>query len=331
MCGRFTLHAPPEQVRDQFGLDALPGYKPCYNIAPGHKALVIRMAKAGRTTDQLRWGLIPCWAKDPSVGNRMINARVETVGDRPAFRNALKSRRCIIPASGFYEWRQIGKDRQPYYVRSKDNSIIGMAGLWERWERAGERIDSFTIITTRADMFLEQIHHRMPVILGEKDYSAWLGSTAEPADVLQAATDTDRLELEKYPVGKAVNSPAMDTPDLIKVDARLLAGLRELDHYVYVIELDKAVLGRRKFIEANPDHDPEKPCLYVGMTGRTPDERFRQHKEGYKASKYVREYGKHLRRRLYEKYNPMTHEDAARKEIELANELRRKGYAVWQH
>src|SRR5690554_472572 len=174
MCGRYVRFTPLRQLLPQFGVrperidDKLPGG---YNIAPGQNILVVREdTEQGRTYGLLRWGLIPSWAKDPAIGHRMINARAEGVADKPAFRAAFRSRRCLVPADGFYEWAKKGNQRQPYYFQRRDRGSLAFAGLWERWHGNGGVVESCTIITTSANATLRSIHERMPVILAPEDY-----------------------------------------------------------------------------------------------------------------------------------------------------------------
>lgn len=192
--------------------------QPRYNIAPTQQVAAIRAYPDGTLhLDHLKWGLIPSWAKDPSIGSRMINARSETVAEKPAFRSALKHRRCIIPANGFYEWQSVGGKKKPLYVRLKDKSPMMFAGLWDHWKSPdGIVIESCTILTTTSNDLIKPLHERMPVILDPKDIDLWLD--------LQM-TDPERLEplfkpfpsgtMEMYPVSDTVNSPGNDTAECI--------------------------------------------------------------------------------------------------------------------
>src|SRR5438552_984129 len=163
MCGRYTLKTSSKLLADFFGLAAEPGLQPRYNIAPTQPVPIIRVLRVKPASKErefvpLRWGLIPSWADDPAIGNRMINARAESVSTRPAFRMAFKHRRCLVPADGFYEWKKEGKKRQPFYVRRKDGQPFAFAGLWEEWEREGEVIESCAIITTHANELVATLH-----------------------------------------------------------------------------------------------------------------------------------------------------------------------------
>lgn len=219
MCGRYVRFTPLRQLLPQFGVrperidDKLPGG---YNIAPGQNILVVREdTEQGRTYGLLRWGLIPSWAKDPAIGHRMINARAEGVADKPAFRAAFRSRRCLVPADGFYEWAKKGNQRQPYYFQRRDRGSLAFAGLWERWHGNGGVVESCTIITTSANATLRSIHERMPVILAPEDYDLWLAPTQPPALLEQLLRPAPDDLLEAYPVSSQVNRPTGQGPGLI--------------------------------------------------------------------------------------------------------------------
>jgi len=224
MCGRFALSTPPEVLKEIFDLFEVPeSLAPRYNIAPTQPVAVIRADDRGRRRlDQLHWGLIPFWADDPAVGNRMINARAESAATKPAYRAAMKRRRCLIPADGFYEWKkQKEGGKQPYFIRARDRRPIAFAGLWERWKPKdqpdAEPVESCTILTTDADDLLKPIHDRMPVVLNPKDYKQWLDPSVEDASALEPLlrpADPDRLQA--YPVSTIVNSPKNDTERCIE-------------------------------------------------------------------------------------------------------------------
>nr|MBA3440083.1 SOS response-associated peptidase [Pyrinomonadaceae bacterium] len=160
MCGRYTLRTDLREIAKQFGVTEVPSMTPRYNISPTQEVAIIKVTDEaqGREMDLYRWGLIPSWAKDPSIGSKMINARAETVAEKPSFREALKRRRGLIPADGFYEWARAGSRKQPYYFRMKNEQPFAFAGLWESWQSDGERINSCTIITTEANELLRQVH-----------------------------------------------------------------------------------------------------------------------------------------------------------------------------
>jgi putative SOS response-associated peptidase YedK len=181
-------------------------FGPRYNIAPTQFAPIVREDEDGRFFTFMRWGLVPHWAKDVSIGNRMINARAETLVEKPAYRKPFHSQRCLVPAGGFYEWRKDGKAKQPYLIRRRDKAPIAFAGLWERWQNPAskEYVETFTIITTAANELVAPIHERMPLILSPADYDAWL-APGEPVELL---TTPETPDFEAMPVSTWVNSPA---------------------------------------------------------------------------------------------------------------------------
>ncbi|MBF2002054.1 MAG: SOS response-associated peptidase [Synechococcales cyanobacterium M58_A2018_015] len=220
MCGRFTLTQSADAIADAFDLLELPIVAPRYNIAPTQPVPVVR-AEAGSAQRQftyLYWGLIPSWAKDPSMGARMINARAETVTEKPAFRAAFKRRRCLIVADGFYEWQATGRQKQPYYFCLPDRQPFALAGLWEHWQSSlGDEIESCTILTTAANDRLRPIHDRMPVILNRSQYNLWLDPQVQSADRLLPLLQPYPAEaMQHYPVSRAVNNPQNDSPDCIQ-------------------------------------------------------------------------------------------------------------------
>lgn len=220
MCGRFTQAQIAELDREVFKLLSVPPLPARYNIAPSQDAAAVReSAKTGkRSVDLLRWGLIPYWAKDPSIGNRLINARGETLADKPAFKAAFAHRRCLIPADGFYEWQKAGRGKQPHYIRRADGGMFAFAGLWERWsDEASRPIQTFTIITTQPNTLLEPIHNRMPVILPEARYDQWLDPGNHDIDALQALLEPfPASAMDAYPVSTYVNSPHNEGPECVR-------------------------------------------------------------------------------------------------------------------
>lgn len=218
MCGRYALYADGEQLAWRFGTPVPYPITPRYNIAPSQPILALRYNRDANTREwtHFTWGLVPHWAQDVSIGNRMINARAETLREKPAFRNAYRYRRCIVPVSGFYEWKKAGRTKQPYFVRPTDDLPIGLAGLWETWRSPdGSELETCTIITTDANAVIQPLHPRMAVVLLPDAYEAWLSSDT-PLDAL------DRLLLPvpddtliAYPVSSRVNSPAHDDPSLV--------------------------------------------------------------------------------------------------------------------
>ena len=212
MCGRFTLAFNPNAIEEYFSID-IPGehtgLSPRYNIAPSQDvAVVVRPdAEAGRNLTMMRWGLIPHWAKDSKIGYKMINAKAETLTEKPSYRTAYKKRRCLIPATGFYEWVVQEGRKQPYYIRRKDDGVFAFAGLWEHWVHEEQSIYSTTIITTATDEKLQDLHTRMPVILPQDNHSDWLDPDLQDTESLQALLVSDTSMLDYYPVSTQVNSP----------------------------------------------------------------------------------------------------------------------------
>jgi putative SOS response-associated peptidase YedK len=187
MCGRFTLRTPATELVEPFELAMTPALEPRYNIAPTQPIAVVRLApdNTKRELVLVRWGLIPSWAADPSIGARMINARADSIATKPAFRSAARRRRCLIPADGFYEWKAAGKTKQPYYITQTSQMPFAFAGLWERWQAPGrDVIESCVIITTDANDRLRELHNRMPVILDRDRHAEWLDPTIDRAEQL---------------------------------------------------------------------------------------------------------------------------------------------------
>jgi putative SOS response-associated peptidase YedK len=216
MCGRFALTVDPNQLQTAFQLAALPVSEPRYNIAPTQYIPVITNDSPNELT-LLKWGLIPSWSKDPSSASKMINARSETAPDKPAFRAAFKRRRCIIPASGFFEWQARENGKTPMFIHLKSAPVFGFAGLWEIWHSPqGDEIRTFTILTTDANAFMQPIHDRMPVILQPHDYARWLQTGDAPIEPLRALMRPyDPGDMTAYEVSKLVNRPVADVPDVI--------------------------------------------------------------------------------------------------------------------
>jgi putative SOS response-associated peptidase YedK len=226
MCGRYVITSPADAIRAVFGYDQRPDFPPRYNVAPTQPIPVVRFVDGKRSFALMRWGFIPAWVKDPKTFSLLVNARGESVLEKPAFRNAMRRRRCLIPADGFYDWRQ-GAPKRPYFVRpEKPGGPIAFAGLWETWTGPnGEEIDTAAIVTTRANRTLASIHDRMPVIVAPEAFNLWLDCAKVDATTAAAliAPAPDSL-LECYEVSPAVNRTAND-------DARLIepAGSAKLD------------------------------------------------------------------------------------------------------
>jgi putative SOS response-associated peptidase YedK len=219
MCGRFTLRSPGEAVVEAFGLPDVPDLLPRFNIAPGQSVAVVRRNPNDeiRELADLVWGLIPAWADDPTIGERLANARSETAAVKPSFRRAFRSRRCLVVADGFYEWRRADGRKQPYFVGLKNDSPFGLAGLWERWERLGEPVETCTVLTTDANELVRLIHERMPVIVPPWQYGLWLDpdcqDTAKVAKLLRPYPSEGMLA---YRVSRLVNNPKNDVPQCVE-------------------------------------------------------------------------------------------------------------------
>jgi putative SOS response-associated peptidase YedK len=216
MCGRFSFSPLAKIIENRFDVKVdTSRYNPRYNSAPTQDLAVISNLSPGQVSFY-RWGLIPFWAKDMSIGNKLINAKAETVNEKPSFKNPLKRKRCLVLADGFYEWKTLeNKEKIPYRIVFRDSRLFAMAGLWDTWKNAdGSTISSFTIITTTPNKLMENIHTRMPVILERKDEKTWL--TNDDTDFLQSLLKPyPELEMTAFPVSKLVNSPANDLPDVM--------------------------------------------------------------------------------------------------------------------
>lgn len=212
MCGRFTMAEPDSAIIERFAIqESLFKTIPRYNIAPSQPVAGV-VSNGTRFLDAFQWGLIPPWAKDPKIGNKMINARGETLAEKPSFRSAYKRKRCLIPTTGFYEWKREGEERQPIFIHLQDQKLFAFAGLWEEWMGAdGSYVRTCTVITTEANTFMKPIHHRMPVILKPEDEATWLNPQIQHPKELQALVRPYDSEcMTAYPVSKQVNAPNND-------------------------------------------------------------------------------------------------------------------------
>lgn len=225
MCGRFTLTVTRQQLAEEFELYELESLPPRYNIAPTQRAAVVRVSgeSGGRELAMYKWGLIPHWAKDPTIGSRMINARAETAAEKPAFRSAMKRQRCLVPCTGFYEWKVLDStakkpSKQPYYIRRHDEKVFAFAGLWDRWRSpAGEELSSFTILTTGPNELMRNLHDRMPVIIPRDAYGVWLDDHLLDAEQLAPLLRPYPAgELVAHPVSNRVNNPRFDDPSCVQ-------------------------------------------------------------------------------------------------------------------
>lgn len=223
MCGRFCFFSPAEAVVRLFGVADAAALPPRYNIAPTQDAPVVRAVEGERELAPLRWGLVPFWARDLKLGNRMINARGETVARKPAFRQAFRKRRCLVLANGFYEWQKTAAGKQPWYIDQADGEPFAMAGLWESWRGGPDAdadgtapVETCTIITTAANAMMRELHDRMPVILDSAGIDRWLDPAAATAGLESLLAPAPDGVLRAAPVSRRVNSPANDGPELIR-------------------------------------------------------------------------------------------------------------------
>jgi len=218
MCGRFTFFTDPDDLQEAFGLSAPPPAEltPRYNIAPSQPVAVVAN-HAARKIELFQWGLIPSWAKDPKIGYKMINARGETLAEKPSFRTALKKRRCLVLADGFYEWKREGKSKTPMYIQLKDGQPFAFAGLWEVWKSPDDKlIRTCTIITTEPNALLKKIHDRMPVVLPPKAYDLWLSPDELPAEkTLPLLKPFAAAQMKAYAVSPLVNNPKYDSKECV--------------------------------------------------------------------------------------------------------------------
>ena len=216
MCGRFAFYSPAEATAALFGVQGAPAVEPRYNIAPTQYLAAIREGEDhARELVMLRWGLVPFWAKDPSIGNRMINARAETVAEKPSYRAAYRHRRCLVLADGFYEWQRQDDAKTPYYISVASGTPFALAALWENWKdkESDATLQTTTLLTTPADNFMAPLHHRMPVILQPDTADEWLAGSSDLLDNIAARTPP----LQAWPVDKRVNNARNEGAELIDV------------------------------------------------------------------------------------------------------------------
>ena len=216
MCGRYRLSRRKQLVEEYFESSSdEEDWNPRYNIAPTQPVAAIRQAGTSRILSMMRWGLVPSWASDISIGGRLINGRSETVLEKPAFRDSFRLRRCLVPADGFYEWKKAGKERYPFHFVMKDSSLFAFAGVWDRWRSAtGQVVESCSILTTAPNELLDGVHDRMPVILPQRHYQTWLTAPATEAQRLaELLVPFDASVMQRYPVSPLVNKPENDLPE----------------------------------------------------------------------------------------------------------------------
>ena len=218
VCGRFAFFSPAESAVHLFDIEAAEDLPPRYNIAPTQAVPVVRRQADGkRQLGQLHWGLVPFWAKEKAIGNRMINARAETVASKPAFRNAFRKKRCLVLADGFYEWQKQASGKQPWFMSLKSDEPFAMAGLWETWRESedADPLESCTIVTTGPNEFMARLHNRMPVILPPQAASIWLDPATDNASLQSVLVPAEEGLLRAVEVSRRVNSPANEGPELI--------------------------------------------------------------------------------------------------------------------
>ena len=214
MCGRYSLTVTPDELYRLFGIDDKLNLQPRFNVAPTQAAPVVRKTGGEKNMDMLRWGLIPPWSKDASIASKLINARGETVAEKPSFRSAYESRRCLVPVDGFYEWRTEGGKKQPFRIGFREGKPFAFAGLWESWtvpeglKDTGDTVETFTIVTTNANPKLVPIHHRMPVIVDPTDYELWLEGGSDEANAVIKPFSQDDMAF--YRVSTRVNNVRND-------------------------------------------------------------------------------------------------------------------------
>jgi putative SOS response-associated peptidase YedK len=214
MCGRFYLAASPAELKKLFKVDRLPGLVPRYNIAPAQLSPIVIAVEKVRSVHMARWGLVPSWSRDLSLGDGMINAPAETLDDKPAYRTAFQAHRCLVPASGFYEWQTQGARKQPYKIAFRNGAPFAFAGLWGKWApETGEPVETFSIITTQASKLVREVHDRMPVIIAPADYQRWLIS---PVDTARKLLQPYTSGLTIAPVSDRVTSVKNDDADLLR-------------------------------------------------------------------------------------------------------------------
>jgi putative SOS response-associated peptidase YedK len=217
MCGRYASTLSPEAMRALFRYLEQPNFPPRYNIAPTQPIAIVRTVEGKRQFALVRWGLIPSWVKDPRAFSLVINARGESVNEKPAFKNAMKYRRCLVPADGFYEWKRDAARNQPYFVRRTDRAPVAFAGLWENWMGPnGEEVETAAIVTTTASRTIAHIHDRMPVILPPDAFDFWLDPQVDAQSAVAAIRPAPDDEIEACPVSSAVNRTANDAPNLME-------------------------------------------------------------------------------------------------------------------
>jgi len=218
MCGRYALHTNPAVIALQFGVGIVPDFKARYNITPSSSILIVREDREhGRVADKYKWGLKPGWAKDASIGNKLANARGETVAEKPSFRAAFKRWRCLVPASGFYEWKTVAGKKHPYYIRPAGDELFGFAGITELWKGPDGPVRTVSLITTEPNELMREIHDRMPVIVPRENYAGWLDpGNVDVAKLKEYVRSYPAGQMRAHPVSTRVNSPKNDDEALVE-------------------------------------------------------------------------------------------------------------------
>ncbi|ARI78379.1 SOS response-associated peptidase [Halobacillus mangrovi] len=218
MCGRFTLFADEKEIIEEFDLDhPIQNYEPRYNIAPGQKVLAVIHDGEKKRAGYMYWGLVPSWAKDPKIGYKMINARSETAHEKPSFKNLMSKKRCLIVADSFYEWRKTDSGKQPLRISLENRRLFAFAGLWDQWKKDEEERFTCTILTQEANTFMEEIHHRMPVILPKSQQEHWIEPVKwKPEQAHDFVHQLSMEDLEAYEVSEYVNTAKNEGPTCIK-------------------------------------------------------------------------------------------------------------------
>jgi len=227
VCGRYVVTTPGEVIAELFELDEKPHLVPRYNVAPTQEVPIVRAAAAGgRELAMVAWGLVPFWAKERAIGNKLINARAESLAEKPSFRDSYKKRRCLIPADGFYEWQRTDGRKQPWLLRLRGGAPFAFAGLWSSWKdrESGEALESCAIVTTTPNALAARIHDRMPVIVAWERHGEWIDPAADVAGLASLLAPYPASEMEAYPVSTWVNSPAHDDPRCLEPLAEPGAG-----------------------------------------------------------------------------------------------------------
>ena len=213
MCGRFTLHTPESRIREVFHVEQTEplGLKPRYNIAPSQQVPIIRDTENGREMVLARWGLVPHWSKEPKTKYSTINARIESVAEKPAYRTPFKRRRCLIPADGYYEWKLVNGHKLPHHICLRDGEVFAIAGLWDRWEGEGESLESCSLIVMPANEVMQSLHERMPALIAPAHYDLWLDARiTDKAELMGYLNSAPSSQLVTYPISPWVNSPQHD-------------------------------------------------------------------------------------------------------------------------